>query len=190
MSAQPVDIEIFGRSLRVNCPPEQQEALNAAAADLDQRLQDLKVRTRVNNTEQLVFIAALNICHELAQEKIKPAIMLPIWNIVSECCNRPLNRHWLSRVVSATARVQNSNNTSWNLCYTFLEVHFLWDVCERASPLSRYFIPTECGASLFVCMPGPSGKPNNNDDMFTLNQGFKGYSPQRHPGDLLVTSSC
>jgi len=71
MSAQPVDIQIFGRSLRVNCPPEQQDALNMAAEDLNQRLQDLKVRTRVTNTEQLVFIAALNICHELAQEKVK-----------------------------------------------------------------------------------------------------------------------
>jgi len=71
MSAQPVDIQIFGRSLRVNCPPEQQDALNLAAEDLNQRLQDLKVRTRVTNTEQLVFIAALNICHELAQEKGK-----------------------------------------------------------------------------------------------------------------------
>ena len=71
MSAQPVDIQIFGRSLRVNCPPEQQDALNLAAEDLNQRLQDLKVRTRVTNTEQLVFIAALNICHELAQEKVK-----------------------------------------------------------------------------------------------------------------------
>lgn len=71
MSAQPVDIQIFGRSLRVNCPPEQQDALNAAAEDLNQRLQDLKVRTRVTNTEQLVFIAALNVCHELAQERLK-----------------------------------------------------------------------------------------------------------------------
>ncbi|AYN28972.1 MULTISPECIES: cell division protein ZapA [Buttiauxella] len=71
MSAQPVDIQIFGRSLRVNCPPEQQDALNLAAQELDQRLQDLKVRTRVTNTEQLVFIAALNICYELAQEKSK-----------------------------------------------------------------------------------------------------------------------
>ena len=71
MSAQPVDLQIFGRSLRVNCPPEQQDALNAAAEDLNQRLQDSKVRTRVTNTEQLVFIAALNICHELAQEKGK-----------------------------------------------------------------------------------------------------------------------
>ena len=61
MSAQPVDIQIFGRSLRVNCPPDQRDALN----------QDLKERTRVTNTEQLVFIAALNISYELAQEKAK-----------------------------------------------------------------------------------------------------------------------
>jgi cell division protein ZapA len=71
MSAEPVDIQIFGRSLRVNCPPEQRDALNQAADDLNQRLQDLKVRTRVTNTEQLVFIAALNISYELTQEKAK-----------------------------------------------------------------------------------------------------------------------
>ncbi|WP_445494499.1 cell division protein ZapA [Photorhabdus sp. SF281] len=71
MSAQPVDIQIFGRSLRVNCPSEQKEALLAAAVELEQRLEDLKERTRVTNTEQLVFIVALNICHELAQEKVK-----------------------------------------------------------------------------------------------------------------------
>lgn len=63
MSAQPVDLQIFGRSLRVNCPPEQRDALNQAAEDLNQRLQDLKERTRVTNTEQLVFIAALNISY-------------------------------------------------------------------------------------------------------------------------------
>ena len=68
MSAQPVDIQIFGRSLRVNCPPDQRDALNQAADDLNQRL---KERTRVTNTEQLVFIAALNISYELAQEKAK-----------------------------------------------------------------------------------------------------------------------
>ncbi|OCA56117.1 cell division protein ZapA [Photorhabdus namnaonensis] len=71
MSAQPVDIQIFGRSLRVNCPSEQKEALLAAAVELEQRLEDLKERTRVTNTEQLIFIVALNICHELAQEKVK-----------------------------------------------------------------------------------------------------------------------
>ena len=35
MSAQPVDIQIFGRSLRVNCPPDQRDALNQAADDLE-----------------------------------------------------------------------------------------------------------------------------------------------------------
>ena len=55
----------------MNCPPDQRDALNQAADDLNQRLQDLKERTRVTNTEQLVFIAALNISYELAQEKAK-----------------------------------------------------------------------------------------------------------------------
>jgi cell division protein ZapA (FtsZ GTPase activity inhibitor) len=93
MSAQPVDIQIFGRSLRVNCPPEQQDALNMAADDLNQRLQDLKVRTRVSNTEQLVFIAALNVCHD-------------------GCCSRPLNKRCLNKVASLNVRMHNSNNLS------------------------------------------------------------------------------
>ncbi|WP_164098519.1 cell division protein ZapA, partial [Serratia marcescens] len=50
MSAQPVDLQIFGRSLRVNCPPEQKDALLASAAELEQRLQDLKERSGVSNT--------------------------------------------------------------------------------------------------------------------------------------------
>ncbi|EKT55894.1 cell division protein ZapA [Providencia sneebia] len=71
MSAQPVDIQIFGRSMRVNCPIEQKEALLASAQELEQRLQDLKDRSGVTNTEQLIFIVALNVCHELTQEKTK-----------------------------------------------------------------------------------------------------------------------
>ena len=71
MSAQPVDLQIFGRLLRVNCPPEQKDALLASAAELEQRLQDLKERSGVSNTEHLIFIVALNMSHELAEEKLK-----------------------------------------------------------------------------------------------------------------------
>ncbi|GKX57512.1 cell division protein ZapA [Leminorella grimontii] len=71
MSAQPVDIQILGKSLRINCPQEQREALSRAAADLNQRLLDLKERTRVTNSEQLILTAALNISYELTQEKDK-----------------------------------------------------------------------------------------------------------------------
>jgi len=34
-------------------------------------------------------------------------------------------------------------------------------------------------------MLGPSEKPDGCDGIFTLNQGFKGYSLRRHLGDLL-----
>ncbi|MFP3013879.1 MAG: cell division protein ZapA [Arsenophonus sp. NC-QC1-MAG3] len=71
MSTQPVDIQILGQTLRVNCPKEQQNALKCSAAELEKRIKYLKNRTGVRNTEQLIFIVALNICHELAQEKIK-----------------------------------------------------------------------------------------------------------------------
>ncbi|URJ30119.1 cell division protein ZapA [Blochmannia endosymbiont of Camponotus sp.] len=71
MSEKPIDIQIFGRTLRINCPSKQKDALNKAVEDLTKRLQDLKIKTRVTNAEQLVFIAALNICYELTQEKLK-----------------------------------------------------------------------------------------------------------------------
>lgn len=71
MAEQPIDIQIFGRTLRINCPSQQKEDLNKAVTDLTQRLQDLKIRTKVTNLDQLIFIAALNICHELSQEKLK-----------------------------------------------------------------------------------------------------------------------
>ncbi len=69
MSFKPIGIKVFGRSLKVNCPQEQLEALHQAAEELDNRLHELKNRTGVNNAEQLVFIVALNICHELEQER-------------------------------------------------------------------------------------------------------------------------
>ena len=71
MSAQPVDLQIFGRSLRVNCPPEQRDALNQAADDLNQRLGRGKERRGGANAAQVGLIAAGNIRDEWTQEKAK-----------------------------------------------------------------------------------------------------------------------
>ncbi|WP_343126434.1 cell division protein ZapA [Buchnera aphidicola] len=71
MSIKTIDIEIFGRFLKVNCPNNNGKELKEAANDLNKRLNDLKNKTHVSNTEQLVFITALNICHELILEKKK-----------------------------------------------------------------------------------------------------------------------
>uniref|UniRef100_A0A1A9UKC5 Cell division protein ZapA n=1 Tax=Glossina austeni TaxID=7395 RepID=A0A1A9UKC5_GLOAU len=71
MIEQPVDIQIFGRTLRINCPEEKREELNRAAKYLERQLQELKERTKISNLEQLLFISALNICYDLNQEKSK-----------------------------------------------------------------------------------------------------------------------
>nr|WP_086940280.1 cell division protein ZapA [Thaumasiovibrio occultus] len=69
MSMQAIDIKIMGKSLKVNCPSGQEQALVAAANEFDSRLQALAERSKITNTEQLLMFAALNICHELQDEK-------------------------------------------------------------------------------------------------------------------------
>ncbi|WP_028022954.1 cell division protein ZapA [Enterovibrio calviensis] len=71
MTTQAVEIQILGKTMRVNCPAGQEEALIEAANDFDQRLHELSGRTKVTNTEQLLTIAALNVCYELLAERQK-----------------------------------------------------------------------------------------------------------------------
>ncbi|RXJ72335.1 cell division protein ZapA [Veronia nyctiphanis] len=71
MITQAVEIKILGKVMRVNCPSGQEEALVTAAEDFDQRLHELSERTKVTNTEQLLTIAALNVCNELHAERAK-----------------------------------------------------------------------------------------------------------------------
>ncbi|VFP88665.1 cell division protein ZapA [Candidatus Erwinia haradaeae] len=71
MPEKPVDLYIFGNALRVHCPLEQREALSVAVEDLTKQLTDLKNRTKITNTNQLIFSTALNLCYALSQEKLK-----------------------------------------------------------------------------------------------------------------------
>ncbi|MCK6264744.1 cell division protein ZapA [Vibrio sp. ZSDE26] len=65
MSNQAVDVKILGKLTRVNCPSGEEESLQNAAKDLDNRLSELAERTKVTNEVQLLTFAALNICYEL-----------------------------------------------------------------------------------------------------------------------------
>ncbi|KKC98218.1 MULTISPECIES: cell division protein ZapA [Photobacterium] len=69
MSSQAVEIEILGRTIKVNCPVGQETALRAAAADFDSRLNELSQRTKISNPEQLLMFTGLNICSELHNER-------------------------------------------------------------------------------------------------------------------------
>lgn len=64
-----MDVKIFGRLLKINCPDEKKECLQRAVVDLSERLESLKLKTGVSNTEQLIFVTALNIYYELEKEK-------------------------------------------------------------------------------------------------------------------------
>ena len=65
MSNQAVDVKILGKFTRINCPDGQEESLQHAARDLDNRLTELAERTKVTNEVQLLTFAAPNICYEL-----------------------------------------------------------------------------------------------------------------------------
>lgn len=65
MSNQAVEIEIFGKLTRVNCPAGEEESLRRAAQRLDEQLKDMAAKTKITNEVQLLTFVALNFCHEL-----------------------------------------------------------------------------------------------------------------------------
>lgn len=65
MENQTVQIQIMGRQLQVNCPPDQEQTLIQAAEEFNTRVQDLREKTNITNSEQLLMFAALNTCYEL-----------------------------------------------------------------------------------------------------------------------------
>ncbi|MWN31641.1 cell division protein ZapA [Gilliamella sp. Pra-s65] len=71
METQAVTIQIFGRTLKFNCPVDEVDALNSAAKDLDARLTNLREKSPQISSDQLIITAALNISYELTKEKQK-----------------------------------------------------------------------------------------------------------------------
>ncbi|WP_392566747.1 cell division protein ZapA [Utexia brackfieldae] len=69
MASKVVDIQIFGRYLKFNCPEEEISALNHAAEDLEQRLNELRNKSQVLNSDQIIITAALNIAYELTKAR-------------------------------------------------------------------------------------------------------------------------
>lgn len=73
MTTQAVEIQILGKTMQVNCPAGQDQALLDAASDFNHRLHELSARTKVTNIERLLTIVALNICNELHTERQRNA---------------------------------------------------------------------------------------------------------------------
>lgn len=67
MSDKPraLDIAIMGRTYKVTCAESEREELLRAVEYLDQKMNEIKSSGRVNSTERIAVMAALNIAHEL-----------------------------------------------------------------------------------------------------------------------------
>lgn len=75
MEAQIVNIQVFGRTLKLTCPADEVDSLNAAAKNLDERLNELRRKTQIMNSDQLIITIALNIAYELEKEKSKNSVL-------------------------------------------------------------------------------------------------------------------
>ncbi|RRD39437.1 cell division protein ZapA, partial [Tessaracoccus sp. OH4464_COT-324] len=73
-------LSVLGQVLRLNCPPEQQDALRQAARHLDSRVMEMKDRTGILQMEKLLSIVALNLSFELMQEQNKTQIIENVIN--------------------------------------------------------------------------------------------------------------
>jgi len=64
-ASEPVSISILGRKYQFACAPEQRKDLLAAAAFLDEQMQEIKESGRLVSLERIALQAALNLSAEL-----------------------------------------------------------------------------------------------------------------------------
>lgn len=69
MSTQPIEVIIFDKSYRIESPVNEQETLKQAAKYLDEKMKEIRQSARGLEGERVAVLAALNICHELFENK-------------------------------------------------------------------------------------------------------------------------
>jgi len=62
-------IRLLDKEYTVACPPEEREGLLRSARLLDEKMREIRSRGKIVGSERVVVMAALNIVHELLQEK-------------------------------------------------------------------------------------------------------------------------
>jgi len=58
-------VSILGKEFGIACPPDERDALQAAASHLDRRMREIQESGKVIGAERCAIMAALNISHEL-----------------------------------------------------------------------------------------------------------------------------
>lgn len=66
-----VEISILGQQYKIACPDGEEQTLQNTVEQFNDKLKNIKNNSRALRNEQLIVMAALNICHELNTEKAK-----------------------------------------------------------------------------------------------------------------------
>lgn len=64
-----VEISILGQQYKIACPDGKEETLQETVEQFNTTLKNIKNHSRSLRNEQLIVMAALNVCHELNIEK-------------------------------------------------------------------------------------------------------------------------
>jgi cell division protein ZapA len=62
---QPVLVKILGKDYRIACADGEQEMLLQSAQALDMQMREIRDSGKVNGTDRIAIMAALNLTHEL-----------------------------------------------------------------------------------------------------------------------------
>lgn len=60
-----IEINILGRAYKVACSREEEPALIAAADYLDEKMREIRDRSKVIGSERIAIMAGLNLAHDL-----------------------------------------------------------------------------------------------------------------------------
>jgi cell division protein ZapA len=68
-TTNPVSVVIMDKEYRIACEEEERDSLLASARLLDARMREIRRAGRVIGAERIAVMAALNIAHELLQQR-------------------------------------------------------------------------------------------------------------------------
>ena len=64
-----VSVHILDKEYRINCPPEEHEALLISAGYLGKKMKEIRDSGKVIGTDRIAVMAALNLTHELLKAR-------------------------------------------------------------------------------------------------------------------------
>ena len=66
----PVSVKILGKDYKISCDIDEQQSLIDSAKKLDQQMREIRDAGKVNGSDRIAVMAALNLSHELNQVKL------------------------------------------------------------------------------------------------------------------------